>query len=169
MRAPPTDQTVVVENRPGADGGIAINVLICSPANSQTFVVTALSMLRELQLAAGSRLPGGRVNVPVAAPWYGPLSAGRPGGRESHMIYPHVSPSSVERSPLDVGVLRTGILALIALIVGSMFVYDLVLSSPGTPLPRLRPSAFGTAPVLAAHPVGKLPSNHSPATLKIGE
>ena len=25
MRAPPTDQTVVVENRPGANGGIAIN------------------------------------------------------------------------------------------------------------------------------------------------
>ena len=94
---------------------------------------------------------------------------GDPGWRESHMIYPHVSPSSVERSPLDVGVLRTGILALIALIVGSMFVYDLALSSPGTPLPRPRPSALGTAPVLAAHPIGKLPSNHSPATLKTGE
>ena len=91
MRAPPTDQTVVVENRPGANGGIAINVLICSPANSQTFVVTALSMLRELQLAAGSRLPGGRVNVPVAAPWYGPLSAGRPGGDgEPHDIPPRI-------------------------------------------------------------------------------
>jgi tripartite-type tricarboxylate transporter receptor subunit TctC len=49
----------VVENRPGANGGIAINALISSPANSQTFVVAALSMLRELQLAAGSRLPGG--------------------------------------------------------------------------------------------------------------
>ena len=84
------------------------------------------------------------------------------------MISPQVSPSSVERLPLDVGVLRTGILALIALIVGSMFVYDLALSSPGTPLPK-PPSALGTAPVLAAHPIGKLPSNHSPATLKTGE
>jgi tripartite-type tricarboxylate transporter receptor subunit TctC len=59
MRAPPTAQTVMVENRPDANGGIAINALISSPANSQTFVVAALSMLRELQLAAGSRLPGG--------------------------------------------------------------------------------------------------------------
>ena len=48
------------------------------------------------------------------------------------MISPTYPPSSVERSPLDVGVLRTGILAFIALIVGSMFVYDLALSSPGT-------------------------------------
>ena len=130
-----------------------------SPANSQTFVVTALSMLRELQLAAGSRLPGGRVNVPVAARWYGPLSAGRPGGRESHMISPHVSPSSVERSPLDVGVLRTGILALIALIVGSMFTYDLIRSSPRTPLPTPRPSALGATPVLVGNPVAQMPSN----------
>jgi hypothetical protein len=113
MRAPPTGQTVVVENRPGANGGIAINALISSPANGQTFVATALwvSMLREPQLAAGSRLPGKRINVPVAARWYGPLLPGDLGGG----------------------------------------------------------SAFGTAPVLAAHPVGKLPSNHSPATLKIGE
>lgn len=40
MRAPPTDQTVVVENRPGANGGIAVNRMISSPADGQTFLVT---------------------------------------------------------------------------------------------------------------------------------
>jgi hypothetical protein len=85
------------------------------------------------------------------------------------MTSPRVSPPSVERSPLDVGVLRTRILALIALIVGLIFVGDLVLSSPRTPLPRPRPSALGTAPVLAADPVAELLSNHSPATLNTGE
>src|SRR5215468_5720579 len=33
-------QTVVVENRPGASGSIAVNALIGSPADGQTFVVT---------------------------------------------------------------------------------------------------------------------------------
>ena len=33
-------QPVVVENRPGANGGIAVNTLINSPADGQTFVVT---------------------------------------------------------------------------------------------------------------------------------
>jgi hypothetical protein len=85
------------------------------------------------------------------------------------MTSPHVSPPPMERSPLDAGVLRSGILALIALIVGSMFTYDLVLSSPRTPLPRPRPSALAAAPVLAANPVGQLPSNHASAPLNAGE
>jgi tripartite-type tricarboxylate transporter receptor subunit TctC len=34
------DQTVVVENRPGASGGIAVNALISSPADGHTFVVS---------------------------------------------------------------------------------------------------------------------------------
>src|SRR5262245_20585232 len=33
-------QSVVVENRPGANGGIAVNALISSPADGHTFVVT---------------------------------------------------------------------------------------------------------------------------------
>jgi tripartite-type tricarboxylate transporter receptor subunit TctC len=33
-------QTVLVENRPGASGGIAVNALIGSPADGQTFLVT---------------------------------------------------------------------------------------------------------------------------------
>ena len=33
-------QTVVVENRPGANGGIAVNRMIGSPADGQTFLVT---------------------------------------------------------------------------------------------------------------------------------
>ncbi len=33
-------QSVVVENRPGANGGIAVNALINSPADGQTFVVS---------------------------------------------------------------------------------------------------------------------------------
>ena len=75
------------------------------------------------------------------------------------MTSTHVSPPSMEQSPLDAGVLRAGILALVALIVGSMFTYDLVRSSPRTPLPRPRPSAFGAAPVLIANPVAQMPSN----------
>jgi hypothetical protein len=75
------------------------------------------------------------------------------------MTSTHVSPPSMEQSPLHVGVLRTGILALVALIVGSMFTYDLVRSSPRTPLPRSRPSALGAAPVLVANPVPQMPSN----------
>jgi len=38
-------QTVVVENRAGANGGIAVNALIGSPADGQTFVVTDGSIL----------------------------------------------------------------------------------------------------------------------------
>jgi len=38
-------QTVVVENRSGANGGIAVNALIGSPADGQTFVVTDGSIL----------------------------------------------------------------------------------------------------------------------------
>jgi hypothetical protein len=45
---------------------------------------------------------------------------------------------------------------MLAIIVGSMFTYELVRStSPSTPLPRPRPSASGAAPVLA----GQSPSN----------
>jgi hypothetical protein len=80
-----------------------------------------------------------------------------------------ISPPPMERSPLDAAVLRRGVLALIALIVGSMFMFDLVRSFPQTPLPRSRPSALGAAPSLAANPVGQLPSNHSPAPLNTGE
>jgi hypothetical protein len=74
----------------------------------------------------------------------------------------HVSSPPTERPVVDVGVLRSGVLAFIALIVGSMFAYDLVRSSPRTPLPRPRPSAFAIAPALAAHPVGQLTSSYSP-------
>ena len=63
-------------------------------------------------------------------------------GQESQMTFPHVSAPPM-RSPLQVGVLRTGVLALVALIVGSMFTYDLIRSSPRTPLPTPRPSALG--------------------------
>ena len=61
----------------------------------------------------------------------------------------HISAPPVERQPLDVGVLRTGILALIALIVGSMFTFALVSFSPSTPLPRPRPSTLGATGVAA--------------------
>jgi hypothetical protein len=72
------------------------------------------------------------------------------------MTSSELSPPPTERQPLDAGVLRASVLALIALIVGSMFTYELVRStSPSTPLPRPRPSASGAAPVLA----GQLPSN----------
>jgi hypothetical protein len=60
----------------------------------------------------------------------------------------------MEPSPHRAGVLRSGILLLIALIVGSMFAYDLVRPSPRAPLPRPRPSALGASPVLAANPAG---------------
>ena len=74
------------------------------------------------------------------------------------MIFPHVSAPPM-RSPLQVGVLRTGVLALVALIVGSMFAYDLARSWPRTPLPRPRPSVLGATPVLVANPVAQPPSN----------
>jgi hypothetical protein len=69
---------------------------------------------------------------------------------------------------LNVGILPAGVLAMIALIAGSMFAYDLVLSSR-TPLPRPRPSALGTASALLANPVGQLPSNHSAAPVNTEE
>jgi hypothetical protein len=75
------------------------------------------------------------------------------------MTSPHVSPPPMERWRLHVGVLRTGVLALITLILGSMFAYDLVRSSPQMPLPRSRPGALGAAPVLVANPVAQMPSN----------
>ena len=75
------------------------------------------------------------------------------------MTSPHVSPPPMERPPLHVGVLRTSVLALISLIVGSMFAVDLVRSSPRMPLPRPRPSALGATPVLVANPVAQPPSN----------
>ena len=66
----------------------------------------------------------------------------------------HVSVPPMEPSPRDASVLRSGILVLIALIVGSMFAYDLVRLSPRAPLPRPRPSALGASPVLAANLAG---------------
>jgi hypothetical protein len=74
------------------------------------------------------------------------------------MPFPHVSAPPTARSPRVASVVRGGVLALIALIVGSMFAYDLVRSSPQTPLPRPRPSA-GASAVLAAHPLGALASH----------
>ena len=72
------------------------------------------------------------------------------------MTFPEISPPPTERQPLDAGLVRAGVLAVLALIVGSMFAYELVRStSPSTPLPRPRPSASGAAPALA----GQVPSN----------
>jgi len=72
------------------------------------------------------------------------------------MTSPGLFPPPTDRQPLDASVVRTGVLAMLALIVGSMFTYELVRStSPSTPLPR--PSASGAAPVLA----GQVPSNSS--------
>jgi hypothetical protein len=85
------------------------------------------------------------------------------------MTSSHVFPPPMERKAVDAGVLRTGILALIALIVGSMVTYELVRFSPSTPLPRPRPSALGAAPVVTANPVGQLPSDHAPAPRNTGE
>ena len=56
------------------------------------------------------------------------------------MTSSHISSPPIERQILNVGILRAGVLAMIALIAGSMFAYDLVLSSR-TPLPRPRPGA----------------------------
>jgi tripartite-type tricarboxylate transporter receptor subunit TctC len=39
------DQTVMIENRPGANGGIAMNALISSPADGHTFAVTDSAIL----------------------------------------------------------------------------------------------------------------------------
>jgi hypothetical protein len=72
------------------------------------------------------------------------------------MTSPELSPPPTDRQPLDAGVVRAGVLAMLALIVGSMFTYELVRStSPNTPIPKPRPSASSAAPVLA----GQLPSN----------
>jgi hypothetical protein len=75
----------------------------------------------------------------------------------------------MERQTLDAGFVRTGVLALIALIIGSMFTYDLVRFSPSTPLPPPRPSAVGTAPVVTADPAGQLPSDHAPMPRNISK
>jgi hypothetical protein len=81
------------------------------------------------------------------------------------MTSPELPPPPTERQPLDAGVVRAGVLAMLAIIVGSMFTYELVLrsTSPSTPLPRPRPSASGAAPALAANPAGQLPSNSASA------
>jgi hypothetical protein len=85
------------------------------------------------------------------------------------MTSSHVSPPPTERQALDAGVVRTGILALIALIVGSMLTYDLVRFWPSTPLPRPRSSAVGTAPVVTTDPVGQLSSDYAPTPRNISE
>jgi hypothetical protein len=78
------------------------------------------------------------------------------------MTSSELSPPPTERQPLDAGVIRVGVLAMLALIVGSMLTYELVRStSPSTPLPRPRPSASSAA--LAANPAGQLPSNSASA------
>jgi hypothetical protein len=76
-----------------------------------------------------------------------------------------ISPPPTEPEPLDAGVLRTSILAMLALILGSMLAYDMVrprLTSPSAPFPRPRPSASGAAPVLATYPAQRLPSTSAP-------
>jgi hypothetical protein len=73
------------------------------------------------------------------------------------------------RQALDAGVVRIGVLALIALIVGSMLAYEVVGLSPSMPLPRPRPSAVGTAPVVTIDPAGQLPSEHAPKPRNINE
>jgi len=83
------------------------------------------------------------------------------------MTSSELSPPPTERQPLGAGVIRIGVLAMLALIVGSMLTYELVRStSPSTPLPRPRPSASGVAPALAANPAGPLPSNSASAPRK---
>ena len=52
------------------------------------------------------------------------------------MTSPELPPPPTERQPLDASVVRAGVLAMLAIIVGSMFTYELVRSnSPSTPLP----------------------------------
>jgi hypothetical protein len=81
------------------------------------------------------------------------------------MTSSELSPSPTDRRPLDASVVRVGVLAMLALIVGSMLTYELVRStSPSTPLPRPRPSASSAA--LAANPAGQLPSNSASAARK---
>ena len=112
-------------------------------------------------LAGGWGLSGGGTSVPVAAVRLAG-TASRAGEQESYMTSSHISSPPIERQILNVGILRAGVLAMIALIAGSMFAYDLVLSSR-TPLPRPRPGAVSAAPALLANPVGQLLSNHSAA------
>jgi hypothetical protein len=50
-----------------------------------------------------------------------------------------------------------------------MFTYELVRFSPSTPLPRPRPSAIGTAPIVTTDPVGLLPSDHAPTRRNVSE
>jgi hypothetical protein len=72
------------------------------------------------------------------------------------MSSPEASPPPRDRPPLDAGAVRAGVLAMLALIVGSMFTYELVRStSPSTPIPKPPPSAGGAASVHA----GQLPLN----------
>jgi hypothetical protein len=79
------------------------------------------------------------------------------------MTSPERSPPPTDRRPLDAGVVRAGVLAMLAVIVGSMFTYEIVRStSPSTPIPKSRPSASGAAPVHA----GQLPSNSASAPRK---
>jgi hypothetical protein len=85
------------------------------------------------------------------------------------MTSSHVPPPPMERQTLDAGVVRTGVLALIALIVGSMLTYEVVGFSPRTPLPPQRPSAVGMAPVATTDPAGQLPSDHARTPRGIGE
>jgi hypothetical protein len=83
------------------------------------------------------------------------------------MTSPELTPPPTERQPLDAGLVRAAVLAMLAIIVGSMFTYELVRSaSPSTPLPRPRPSASGAAPALAANPAGQLPSSSASAPRK---
>jgi len=57
------------------------------------------------------------------------------------MTFSELSPPPTDRQALDAGVVRAGVLAMLALIIGSMFTYELVRStSPSTPLPRPRPA-----------------------------
>jgi hypothetical protein len=72
------------------------------------------------------------------------------------MTSPELSPPPTDRQPLDADVVRAGVLAMLALIVGSMFTYEIVRStSLSTPIPKPRPTASAAAPVHA----GQLPAN----------
>jgi hypothetical protein len=79
------------------------------------------------------------------------------GGQEIGMTSSELSPPPTERQPLDAGVLRASVLALIALIVGSMFTYELVRSTRRArrchgraPAARLRFSQGNCLPTLPA-------------------
>jgi hypothetical protein len=87
------------------------------------------------------------------------------------MASSRTSPPPTEPKPLDAGVLRASILAMLALILGSMLAYDLVrprLTSPSAPFPRPRPSASGAAHVLATYPAQRLPSTSASTPSKTG-